>query len=166
MDIHQDHEYAHSTDDVFALFTDSNAIKAKQKALGARKIRIEECSTDAEGAVVRFVRELPAEVPGILSKFLLPWNTVEQSEQWWCCTDDVYQAELAIDIANVPVTITGTLELEPLNNGCVNHVRINIESGIPFIGKTLSEFVAKDCTRLVAEEFEYISERLARSTPS
>ena len=160
MDIHQDHEYAHSTDDVFVLFTDSNAIEAKQKALGAREIQIEECSTDAEGAVVRFVRELPAEVPGILSKFLQPWNTVEQSEQWWCCTDGVYQAELAIDIANVPVTISGTLELEPLDDGCVNHVRIKIESGIPFIGKTLSEFVALDCRRLIAEEFEYISERL------
>jgi hypothetical protein len=160
MDIHQDHEYVHSTDAVFALFTDTEAIAAKQQALGARNIRIEECSTDAEGAVVRFVRELPAEVPGILSKFLQPWNTVEQSEQWWCCTDGVYQAELAIDIANVPVTITGTLELEPLDDGCVNHVRISIESGMPFIGNTLCEFVAKDCMRLVEEEFEYLSELL------
>ena len=66
MKIRRDHEYAHSTDTVFGLFTDAKEIKAKQKALGARKIRVEECERDTDGAVVRFVRELPAEVPAAL----------------------------------------------------------------------------------------------------
>ena len=158
--ISRDHEYAHSTDAVYALFTDRKAIYAKQEALGARNIRVEECETSAEGAVVSFVRELPADVPGLLSKFLQPWNTVEQTERWACCADDVYQAELDIDIAGVPVTIEGTLELEPLDEGCVNHVRMTIDCGIPFVGKTLAEFVAIDCKRLIADEYDYISERL------
>ena len=160
MKIKRDHNYAHSTDTVLALFTDVKEIKAKQKALGARNIRVEECEREAGGAVVRFVRELPADVPGILSKFLQPWNTVEQSEQWRSCGDGVYKADLTIDIANVPVTISGTLKLEPVKNGCVNHVRMAIECGIPFVGKTLAEFVAKDCKRIIADEFEYISDRL------
>ena len=163
MKIKRDHNYAHSTDAVFALFTDAKEIKAKQKALGARNMRVEECERDAEGAVVRFVRELPAEVPGILSKFLQPWNTVEQSEQWRSCGDGVYKADLAIDIANVPVTISGTLKLEPVADGCVNHVRMTVECGIPFVGKTLAEFVAKDCKRIIADEYEYISGRLGPS---
>ena len=160
MKIRRDHEYAHSTDTVFALFTDAKEIKAKQKSLGARNIRVEECKKKADGAVVRFVREMPAEVPGILSKLLQPWNTVEQSELWRVCGGGAYKADLAIDIANVPVTVTGTLELEPLDEGCVNHVRIGIESGVPFIGKTLADFVAKDCKRILADEYEYISDRL------
>ena len=160
MKIRRDHEYAHGTDTLFALFTDARQIKAKQKALGARNIRVEECDRDADGAVVRFVRELPAEVPGILSKFLQPWNTVEQSEQWQSCDDGVYKADLAIDIANVPVTISGTLKLEPAEEGCVNHVRMTVDCGIPFVGKTLAEFVAKDCKRIIADEYAYISDRL------
>ena len=160
MRISRDHEYLHSTDAVFALFTDRDAIIAKQEALGARNIRIEEFETSAHGAIVRFVRELPADVPGILSKFLQPWNTVEQTERWTSYADDVYQAELEIDIAGVPVTIEGTLELEPLDGGCVNHVRMTIDCGIPFVGKTLTEFVAIDCKRLIADEYNYISERL------
>ena len=145
---------------MYALFTDRKAIHAKQEALGARNIRVEECETSPDGAVVSFVRELPADVPGLLSKFLQPWNTVEQTERWTCYADDVYQAELEIDIAGVPVTIEGTLELEPLDEGCVNHVRMTIECGIPFVGKTLAEFVAIDCKRLIADEYDYISERL------
>jgi hypothetical protein len=160
MKIKRDHNYTHSADTVLALFTDVKEIKAKQKALGARNIRVEECEREAGGAVVRFVRELPADVPGMLSKFLQPWNTVEQSEQWRSCGDGVYKADLTIDIANVPVTISGTLKLEPAKNGCVNHVRMAIDCGIPFVGKTLAEFVAKDCKRIIADEFEYIRDRL------
>jgi hypothetical protein len=160
MKIRKDHEYEHSTDAVFALFTDRKEIKEKQQALGARNIRIEESRTDADGAAVRFVHELPAEVPGILSKIVQPWNTVAQSERWRCLDDGRYEADIAIDIANVPVSVSGTLELEPVECGCINHVRVTIESSIPFLGKTLAEFVAKDCQRIIEEEYEYIRERL------
>jgi len=160
MKIKRDHNYAHDTDTLFALFTDKKEITAKQKAIGARNLRVEECERETDGAVVSFARELPADVPGILSKFLQPWNTVEQSEQWRSCGDSVYKADLAIDIANVPVTISGTLKLEPVKDGCVNHVRMAVDCGIPFVGKTLAEFVAKDCKRILADEFEYISDRL------
>jgi len=160
MKIRRDHEYTHGTDTVFALFTDAKEIRTKQEALGARNIRVEECERNDDSAVVRFIRELPAEVPGILSKFLQPWNTAEQSEQWRICGSGVYKADLAIDIANVPVTIRGTLELEPVEDGCINHVRLGVDSGIPFIGKTLADFVAKDCKRIIADEYEYISDRL------
>jgi len=160
MKIRRDHEYAHSTDTVFALFTDADEIEAKQEALGAREIRIEECETDEHGATVRFVRELPAEVPGMLKKFLQPWNTVTQSEQWHNSGDNSYTADLTIEIANVPVTIGGTLELVPADDGCVNYIRLSVDCGIPFVGKTLAEFVAKDCKRIIADEYEYISNQL------
>lgn len=160
MKISVDHAYAHSTDAVFSLFTDSNEVKAKQKALGARNIRVLDCDRDAGGATVRFLRELPAEVPGILSRFLQPWNSVEQSEAWRICEDDTFECALGIDVANVPVTVSGTLELKPVDDGCVNEVRLVVDCGIPFVGKTLAEFVAADCERLIALEYEYISSRL------
>lgn len=160
MKIRRDHQYPHELDAVYALFTDAAEITAKQAALGARAIRIEECELYDDGADVRLVRELPAEVPGILSKFLQPWNTVQQSEQWRSNGKDGFDAVLDIEIAGVPVTITGTLELEPVEGGCVNHVRMEIDCGIPFVGSTLAEFVAKDCKRLIADEYDYICERL------
>ena len=160
MKIRRDHEYAHDLEAVYALFTDAGEIEAKQAALGARSICVEECEIFDDGADVRFVRELPADVPGVLARFLQPWNTVTQSEQWQITDDGCYEADLEIDIANVPVSISGTLELEPLENGCVNHVRLTVDCGIPFIGKTLVEFVAKDCKRLIAEEYAYLTERL------
>lgn len=160
MKVERDHPYPHAPEAVYALFTDAEEVHAKQEAIGAREICIEECERDDEGADVAFVRQLPADVPGILKKFLQPWNTVRQSEQWRVGDDDVLRADLEIEIAGVPVTVTGTLELEPTDDGCVNHVRMDVDSGIPFVGKTLAEFVAKDCKRILRDEFEYITDRL------
>jgi hypothetical protein len=160
MKIRQEHEYAHDTETVFALFTDEQEITARQAALGARNIRIEACETDSGGAVVRFVRELPADVPGVLSKFLQPWNTVEQSERWHSPGVGRYEADIAIDVANVPVSVSGKLTLEPAEGGCINHVRVTVDCGIPFVGKTLAEFVAKDCERIIGDEYEYLCNRL------
>ncbi len=160
MQIKREHEYAHDTDAVFAILTDEEEIEAKQEALGARNVRIEECEADADGAVVRFVRELPADVPGMLKKFLQPWNTVAQSEDWSLLDDGGYEAEITIDVANVPVSVSGTLHLEPVEGGCVNHVRVSVDCSIPFVGKTLAEFVAMDCKRILAEEYAYVRDRL------
>ncbi|MDH3577797.1 MAG: DUF2505 domain-containing protein [Gammaproteobacteria bacterium] len=160
MKISVDHAYAHSTDTIFCLFTDSDEIEAKQLALGARNIHVVDCARDSDGAVVRFVRELPAEVPGILSRFLQPWNSVEQLEQWRSLSGGRFKSNLTIDVANVPVTVSGTLELKPLDDGCVNQVRLVVDCGIPFVGKSLAEFIASDCKRLIAAEYKYITDRL------
>jgi len=146
---------------VYGTFTDADEIMAKQQALGARKIRVTTCDKSPDGASVRFDRELPASVPGVLQRFLQPWNRVEQAERWRA-TEDGFVAELTIDIANVPVDVSGTLKLKPVEGGCVNQVRIDVSCGIPFVGKTLAEFVAADCRRLIAEEYDYITKRLDR----
>ena len=161
MKINTNHRYLHNTDALYSMFTDSKEIKAKQKALGARKIRVLECETDSDGAIVRFVRELPVEVPGILSRFLQPWNSVEQSERWHSLNGEVFKSDLTIDIANVPVTVGGTLKLKPVDDGCVNQVRLVIDCSLPFVGTKLAEFIAADCKRLIAAEYKYITDRLA-----
>ena len=85
---------------------------------------------------------------------------MRQSEQWRSSDNGGFDAVLDIDIANVPVTINGTLELETVEGGCINHVCLEIDCGIPFVGSTLAEFVARDCERLIADEYEYICRRL------
>ena len=164
MEIYQKHKYTHSTDALYALFTSKKEIRAKHKALGARNIRVDELQADDDGAIVTFVRELPAKVPGVLSKFLQPWNTVEQSEDWEVLAGDKYRAELDIDIENVPVTVSGSLELKPAKGGCVNHVRLSVDCGIPFVGKTLVDFIGRDIERLALKEYEYLRERLEKSS--
>jgi hypothetical protein len=162
MRITENHTYAHSTDTVFFLFTDAKEIEATQKAVGARNIRILDCKRESEGAIVRFVRELPAEVPGLLSRFLKPWNSVEQAQRWRSGDGGRYKADLAIDVANVPITVSGTLELKPVDDGCVNQIRLDVDCSIPLLGKSLAEFAATDCKRIMAAEYKHNTDRLGR----
>jgi hypothetical protein len=37
---------------------------------------------------------------------------------------------------------------------------MTVECGIPFIGRTLAEYVANDCLRIMGDEFEYLSDRM------
>jgi hypothetical protein len=76
--------------------------------------------------------------------------------------DDGYEADISIDAANVPVSIAGSLEIEPREAGCVNHVRLTVDGGIPIAGKALPDFVVKACERVIAEEYRCIYERLDR----
>jgi len=48
--------------------------------------------------------------------------------------------------------------------GCVNRVRLDVKCSIPFVGKTLAVFVAADCERLIADEYEYLTGRLGWGT--
>ena len=57
--------------------------------------------------------------------------------------------------------VTRTLVLSEL--GCGKHVRVTIKCGSPFVGKTLAEFVAKDCECIIAGDYVYISERLEQA---
>lgn len=159
MKVTAEHRYVHDVATVYAGFTDAGEIEAKQKALGARKIRVSECEVTPDRASVKFDRELPATVPDVLRRFIQPWNRVEQAEKWRR-TENGFAAQLSIEVANVPVDVSGTLRLKPAKGGCVNDVRIEVSCGIPFIGKTLAEFVAADCKRLIAEEYDYITDRL------
>ncbi len=146
------------------MFIDADELEAKHEALGAREICIINCERESDNAYVRFERELPVElsddIPGIITKFLQPWNSVEQIEEWAETSDGGFQADMSIDIANMPVTIIGTLHLRPLDEGCVNEVRLSVDCSIPFVGRPLAEFIAKDCKRLIATEYDYITERL------
>ena len=47
--------------------------------------------------------------------------------------------------------------------GEAGSVTVTVDCGIPFVGKTLAEYVAKDCERIIAEEYEYICDRLGQA---
>ncbi len=155
------HRYSVSPAELYAQFVDSDSVGKKHAALGGRNVEVECSDADESGADVRIRREMPAKVPGLLSKFLQPWNDVVQHETWTRTADGGYRAELDIDIRNVPVDITGSLNISGDARNCENRVVLKIDCGIPFVGKTLAEFVAGDCRRLMAAEYDYLQRELA-----
>lgn len=154
------HQYSTDVDGVFALFHDVDFMQEKYQGLGARNVTILECTGSEGNYNVKVQREVPAEVPGLLKKFLNPWNTLVQTEQWQGKSGGPYICKISIDISGVPVSIAGTMELRSTDAGCVNEVQLEVKCGIPLVGGKLADFVGSDAEKSMQAEYQFISGRL------
>lgn len=159
MDVQGLHPYQQGVDSVFKYFSDSDTIKTKYAAVGARNIEVLECREDGGALTVKIQREVPSDVPGLLKKFLGAWNKVIQTETWQQ-DGGVRTCKMDINIVSVPVTVAGTMTLRPEGSGCVNDVQINVHCGIPLVGGKLADFVGGDTKKNMDAEYDYIKGQL------
>ena len=156
------HPYPHDVETVFGLFHDPDFMKAKYLGIGGRNVEVLECAGSEGSYTVKVKREVPADVPGLLKKFLNPWNSVVQSERWEGKSGGPWRCALEIDIAGVPVSIKGAMELRTEGGGCVNDVQLEVKCGIPLIGGKLADFVGGDAEKATQAEYEFIRAHLAK----
>ena len=154
------HQYAKDVDTVFGLFHDPDFMKVKYEGIGARNVEVLECAGSEGRYTVKVKREVPADVPSLLKKFLNPWNTIVQSETWEGKAGGPYRCKLAVEIAGVPVGMGGEMELRSQDGGCVNDVRLEVKCGIPLIGGKLADFVGGDAEKATQAEYEFIRAHL------
>mgnify|MGYP000162129960 CR=1 FL=1 len=160
MEVRDTHSYSHSVDTLFNHFCDVEQAKAKHEALGARDINpIQFEATDSSLNII-LEREVPADVPKAMKKFLGDWNQIKQVEKWSGTPGEGYHCDISIEIKGVPVTIEGTMDLAPDGSGCTNSIYLDIKCGIPLVGKKLAELVASQSKKSMQEEYEYITSML------
>lgn len=157
------HQYAKDVDTVFGLFHDPDFMKAKYGGIGARNVEVLECAGSDGRYTVKVKREVPADVPSLLKKFLNPWNTLVQTETWEGQAGGPYRCKIGIEISGVPVSIGGIMELRTEGGGCVNDVQLEVKCGIPLVGGKLADFVGGDAEQAVQAEYEFIRAHLAKA---
>ena len=156
------HQYAKDVESVFGLFHDPEFMQTKYVGIGARNVEVLESAGSDGRYAVKVKREVPADVPALLKKFLNPWNSVVQSESWEGKTGGPWRCTFTIDIAGVPVTVKGAMELRAEGSGCVNDVQLEVKCGIPLIGGKLADFVGSDAEKAMQKEYEFIRAHLGQ----
>ena len=156
------HQYAKDVDTVFGLFHDPDFMKAKYEGIGARNVEVLECAGGDGRHAVKVRREVPADVPSLLKKFLNPWNTVVQSESRDGKAGGPYRCTFEIDVGGVPVGMKGAMELRAEGGGCVNDVQMEVKCGIPLVGGKLADFVGGDAEKAIQAEYQFIRAHLAK----
>ena len=157
MKVNDIHKYDHDVDTIFAFYTNKKAIKKKMKALGSRKIDVE-VEEKKKSTKVKIVREVPAEVPTALKKFVGSWNRLTQKEVWKGAEGGPYKGEITIDFEGMPLTIVSSGILKSVGEGCTNNIETEIKCSIPFVGKMLAKFVADQIKVALEDEYDYIKE--------
>lgn len=149
------HKYATDVADVYAAFCKPDFYKKKFAAVGARGVEVLEKKKRGDTFYIRTEREVPSDVPGMLRKFLGDWNTVVQTESWEP-DDEGYFNQLEIESEGVPVSIEGTMSLQPDGKGCVNKLSFEIDCSIPLVGGKLEDFIARDMREVLDREYKFI----------
>lgn len=160
MEIRGKHLYSQSVDELFQAFGSPEMITRKLESLGAKEIKLSRCELTESRLEIDLDRKVPAEVPGMLKKFLGEWNHVSQKESWTGTPGQGYQCQVEVHIDGVPVKISGTMRIAPEAGGSSNEVVFTISCGIPLVGKKLAEFVAHSTEQAMEQEYQFIKHYL------
>lgn len=159
MKVAASHKYDASVEEVFAAFCKADFYKKKFTAVGATNVEVLEKKKRGKEFYICTQRDMPSEAPAMLRKFLGEWVTIVQTESWEP-DDDGFLNSIEIESAGVPVTIEGTMRLQPGGAGCVNKLAFEVDCSIPFVGGKLEEFISKDMKEVLAAEYKFIKKYL------
>src|SRR4029079_1476001 len=131
-----DQTYDAAVDDVIALFTDPDVVRARYEAAGDRDIEILECGPQGDGFVIRTSRTVDVDLPGFARKVLKPTNTMIQVDTWSARDlDGARDGDFAIEVKGAPVKVAGEMRIEPTADGATRHtVDGKLEVKVPLIG--------------------------------
>ncbi len=160
MEVRDTHSYTQDIDTLFKHFCDAEQVQAKHNAMEARNINLVKFESTDSTLNVIIEREVPADVPRAMRKFLGEWNNIKQVENWSGTPGKGYQCDISIEINGVPVTIAGKMELTPEGSGCSNNISLDISCGIPLVGKKLAELVASQSKASIRAEYGIIKSAL------
>jgi hypothetical protein len=157
------HEYPKSPDQVLARFLDSDYIKEKYAAIGAKNIQVMENSVQKSVHKTLVSREVDSDVPSFAKKIFKSTNTVLETNEWTLNDGSTKKCVYVVDIKGTPVKVTGHIILRDARTAghCEHEISAKIEVKIPFIGKKIAALVAKQTQKSLAREFEFNSKQFA-----
>lgn len=160
MEVNTKHKYEQSVDKIYKSYTSKKFLKAKMEAIGSRNIEIE-VEKGEDKVTVKIVREVPADVPGMLKKFVRPWNKMIQTETWEGSKGGPYNGVVKVVVVGAPVNMEGKMKLkETKSGGCSAKSTTVISCNVPFVGKKLTKFIAESSEESINDEAAYISENV------
>jgi hypothetical protein len=143
MKIKQTDKYQVDVDTVFNHFIDPAFVKARAEAVGARNVDV---TVEEKGGltVITVHREIKADAPGALKKFVPEWSPSVQVETWKGEPGGPYLGKATVEVKGVPVAMRSRMKLAAGQPGCCTMmIEVETKSSVPLLGAKLAEFVAQ-----------------------
>lgn len=114
-----------------------------RKAQATNAIRHEATVTrNGDEVTVRLLRVMPPDVPDVVRKFVGDTIDLAQTDIWQpAAADGSRDGTISIDMVGAPVTLRGTMRLEPDGVGSVTIVNGKIKASVPFVGGRIEQAV-------------------------
>ncbi len=126
---------------VFEMLTDEEYIGRKARAANA--IRHEaSVNRDGDQVTINLLRVMPPDVPDFVRRFVGETIDLRQTDVWGPAGPDGSRAgTISIDMVGAPVTLRGTLRLEPDGSGSVVSADGKLKASVPLVGGKIEQAV-------------------------
>lgn len=154
-------EYHASPEEVFAVLSDPGFASAKCAATAAIKHEAAVASK-GERTVITTERVLPSHgLPDFAKSFVGETITVHEVQDWGpAAGDGTREGTVAMEVAGVPLTMHGTLRLEPGGPGTLEHIEAELKAKVPLIGGKLEKAAASPIQEAIDIEVQTAHEWL------
>lgn len=144
-----DHAYDVDAPTLFAVLTDASYLEAKFVATGFTEVEI----LAAGPTKVELTRTTEPPLPGFVKKVLGGKQKIHETQDW--TAGDRPEATFRGDAAGTPVTISGTVTVDPDGATSVLRIRGRVEVSVPFVGGKIADFVAGEATKSLEREYDF-----------
>ncbi len=158
-------ELAGTVEEVYALFTDVSFQEAKCLATtdDANHFSVD-VSGGPAGERVRTERHLRSQgLPDVAKSFVGEHLTIIEVHDWsGPAGDGSRQSAVDMHVKGAPLTLKGTLRLEPTASGTVKVLDLELKAHVPFIGGRIEKAAAEPIKAAIEIETGLLREWLAR----
>ncbi len=157
-------ELAGTPEEVYALLTDQAFQEAKCEATTVGGPFTAEIDGNRNGARVTTQRELPTDdLPDVARSFVGERLTIIEVLEWSAAADHGSREALVdMHVKGAPLTLKGTVRIQPSASGTVETLDAELKANVPFIGGRIEQAAAGPIRTAIDIEFRLLREWLAR----
>jgi hypothetical protein len=138
------HAFSGSVEQIFASHIDQDVREQACRRSGALSFQVQVHPAADGSARVEVERVMPATVPDYVRKFVGDSITVRQVEDWPAPDGrGGRRAEIRLSIQGQPASMTGTAQLSPDGDGCVEQFTGEVKVAIPLLGRKIEPEIVK-----------------------
>ena len=155
MDVTKTHTFDAPITQCWEMFHDPASHIAKFSAMGHIGVEVVEKKVTKKALHLVITREVEVDqIPGFAKKFIKPRNTVVSVDEWRDNGDGTYGGQFEMDTKGVPISISGTTNLEADGDTTIYTVTTTIKVNVPLIGGKLADFAKGIAMKQLEQEFE------------
>jgi len=137
----------------FALLTDQAYVEEVATATGGHDVAVTITESDDGGATVVSARVLPANLPSYAKAFVGENLELTETRVYGpAAADGSREGTFTVDFGTTPITIAGTLRLQPEDATSGLAIEIDIRASVPFVGGKVEGVASGWIEKFVAKE--------------
>ncbi len=157
MNIHQENFYPLDVAQLFKVFTDKAYFK-EFYSKGDGNFEFMECGERNGKFIIHVRRDIPlkkgADIPSLVKKFLgnvVVLHTIMEWENFQ--KNNIFRGTYRFSVDGVPIDVSGSMRLDPVDGGCVHRMDVNISCSIPLVGGKIAAMAGERAEKILQKDY-------------